>query len=87
MKIRCKIYREAGNIQPIGDQYYDWNPANGHVCEVSDPEHIAILLAIKDGYEPADESEANPVSAPDAAVKQRPGRKPKKVADAGEAVV
>lgn len=55
MKIKCTIFREQGNSQPMGDQIYHWNTENNHVCEVNDPAHIERLLAIPEAYVCADD--------------------------------
>lgn len=53
MKIRCKLERADGTQVKLDETDYDFQPnaANAHVCEVTDKEHIARLLAIPEAYE------------------------------------
>lgn len=54
MKIECTIRRKFGSSQRFGDQVYVWNDENGHVCEVENPEHAAVLLAVPSSWRIAD---------------------------------
>lgn len=53
MLIVCKIKREGGTNVDFGKKKYHFKPkeADGmHIAEVTDPDHIVILLAIKEAY-------------------------------------
>lgn len=53
MLIVCKIKREGGTNVDFGKKKYHFKPkeAEGeHIAEVTDPDHIATLLAIKEAY-------------------------------------
>lgn len=53
MLIVCKIKREGGTNVDFGKKKYHFKPkeADGmHIAEVTDPDHIATLLAIKEAY-------------------------------------
>lgn len=53
MLIVCKIKREGGTNVDFGKKKYHFKPkeADGmHMAEVTDPDHIATLLAIKEAY-------------------------------------
>lgn len=50
MKIESTIRRKAGSSQTIDGVTYHWNEANGHVCEVENPEHAQMLLAHPEGW-------------------------------------
>lgn len=52
MKIESVIRRKTGSSQTIGGITYHWNQANGHVCEVDNPEHAKILLSHPEGWRP-----------------------------------
>jgi hypothetical protein len=52
MKIESIIRRKAGSSQTIDGITYRWNQANGHVCEVENPEHAKILLSHPEGWRP-----------------------------------
>lgn len=55
MLIVCKIKREGGTNVEFGKKKYHFKPkeADGeHIAEVTDPDHIATLLAIKEAYVP-----------------------------------
>lgn len=54
--IRSLIHRPHAPIE-LGNQRYFFRPIDGtpdgpHVCEVTDPEHVARLLSITEGYAP-----------------------------------
>ena len=52
MKIQCTIEREGGTHITLGTTHYHFTPGpdGAHVAELDDPEHIARLLAIPEGY-------------------------------------
>ncbi|QCP84329.1 hypothetical protein EYE35_01145 [Cereibacter sphaeroides] len=62
MLIECLRIRQGGTYAPIGDKeyrFFERQPGGPHVAEVTDPEHIAIFLAIT-AYVPAEEPAAAP---------------------------
>lgn len=77
MLIRSKIHRPNAPITLDRETYFfrpvDGTPDGPHVCEVSDPTHVACLLSITEGYEAFDVPElarvqtqatVTPVAAP-----------------------
>ena len=52
--IESIIKRAMGTTVKLDENDYDFLPSEehggAHVCEVTDPDHIAIFLAIKEGY-------------------------------------
>lgn len=77
MLIRSKIHRPNAPITLDRETYFfrpvDGTPDGPHVCEVSDPTHVARLLSITEGYEAFDVPElarvqtqatVTPVAAP-----------------------
>lgn len=58
MLIRSKIHRPNAPITLDRETYFfrpvDGTPDGPHVCEVSDPTHVARLLSITEGYEAFD---------------------------------
>lgn len=52
MDIESKLQREGGSRIQLGDAEYHFAPgADGaHVAQVDDDEHVAILLAIPEGF-------------------------------------
>jgi len=60
MKIESLIKRAKGTQVRLGKTDYDFQPDKGgaHVCEVTDKEHIALFLAVREGYCVAGEAPA-----------------------------
>ncbi|KFD27077.1 hypothetical protein [Sphingobium yanoikuyae] len=58
MLIESIIRRQGGSTVDLGSAKYHFRPdlEGRHVAEVDDPAHIATLLAIKEGFRPADGS-------------------------------
>lgn len=85
MLIVCKIKREGGSNVEIGKKKYHFKPqeAGGeHIAEVTDDEHIARLLAIKEAYVPLanvndedEDDEPVAVEAPDQPVMEWSNKK------------
>lgn len=63
MKIESIIRRADGTKVTLDRTNYTFSPADKenpdspHICDVTDPRHIAALLAITEGYRPADGEE------------------------------
>lgn len=72
-KIESKIKRPNGSKIDVGGVEYHFQPTNEkdpaspHVCEVTDEEHIATFLAIREGFKlaGAKEEAPAPAAAPD----------------------
>lgn len=62
MKIESLIKRAKGTQVRLGKTDYDFQPdkSGAHVCEVTDKEHIALFLAVREGYCVAGEAPAAP---------------------------
>jgi len=85
MLIVCKIKREGGSNVEIDKKKYHFKPqeAGGeHITEVTDDEHIARLLAIKEAYVPLanvndedEDDEPIAVEAPDQPVMEWSNKK------------
>lgn len=52
MKVTCLLHREGGTKVELGNAEYHFKPQpdGKHVAEVSNEEHLAILLAIPEAY-------------------------------------
>lgn len=63
MKIVCKLQRPDGTKVEFGKTVYHFKAdKNGeHVCEVTDKNHIQILLNVPEAYAPQGQAEPDPV--------------------------
>lgn len=73
LMIECKLIRKGGSIVDLPGGPYHFKPGTdgAHVCAISDPDDIAALLGIKDGYRiyrpKVDVSDVAPVMQPEPA--------------------
>ena len=68
MLIECLRIRPGGTYVPLGDKeyrFFERHTGGPHVAEVTDPDHIRILLAIA-AYAPAQEPVITPAMLADA---------------------
>lgn len=66
MKIESIIKRKEGTTVTLDGETYHFKPnkQGDHVAEVDEPEHIAVLLAIVEGYRSYDNEELKVESKP-----------------------
>ena len=80
MRIKSIIRRKAGSSQTIDGVTYRWNDANGHVCDVENEAHAALLLAIPSGWVAAEDVQDDADQAVEDAPQEAPKRgRPRKV--------
>lgn len=83
LMIECKLIRKGGSIVDLPGGPYHFKPGTdgAHVCAISDPDDIAALLGIKEGYRiyrpKVDVSDVAPVVQPEPAKAEKAPAKTK----------